>query len=238
MDVQILIYSHQLPKIPIQSQEGGVCGFGIARQARAWASPGFAQEPHHVYDICHTSPPYSLSTVCFLWPARRDRTGPFGSKVPHPMTRGWGVQARNIVRRERVEYTCSPMDREFDMSDTQACDAEGVRTYRLVVQLLPIVLGPTWRPSTLPVQTQISTTRVSSRKSSDGHKHRLYSPWFLIPSTRGTFFWWGRYIPTAKNTSSLFISAARYYAFKWSNRRDAHGQSTYKPFAWGDVYWG
>ena len=90
------------------------------------------------------------------------------------------MQARNIVRRERVEYTCSPINREFDISDTQGCDGEGVRTYRLVVQLLPIVLGPTWRPSTLPVQTQISTTRVSSRKSSDGHKHRLYSPWFYV----------------------------------------------------------
>jgi hypothetical protein len=97
-----------------------------------------------------------------------------------------GVQARNIVRRGRIEYTCTPINREFNISDTQGCD--GVRTYRLVVQLLPIVLGPTWRPSTLPVQTQISTTRVSSRKNSDGHKHRLYSPWFLIPSTRGTFF--------------------------------------------------
>jgi hypothetical protein len=31
--------------------------------------------------------------------------------------------------------------------------------------------------------------------------------------------------------SSLFISATRYYAFEWSNRRDAHGQSTYKPLA-------
>jgi hypothetical protein len=143
-----------------------------------------------VYDICHTSPPSSLSAVCLLWPARRDRTGPSGSKTPRPMTRGQGVQARNIVRRERFECTCSPMDREFDISDTRGCDGEGVCTYRLVVQLLPIVLGPTCRPSTLPVQTQISTTRVSSRKSSDGHKHRLYLPWFLIRSTRGTIFRW------------------------------------------------
>jgi hypothetical protein len=126
--------------------------------------------------------------LLFLWPARRDRTGPSGSETPRLKTKEQGVHARNIVRRERVEYTCSPINREFDISDTQGCDGEGVRTYRLVVQLLPIVLGPTWRPSTLPVQTQISTTRVSSRKSSDGHKHRLYSPWFLIPSTRGAFF--------------------------------------------------
>ena len=148
------------PKISALSQEGGVCGFGIARRAQAWASPGFPREPHHVYDICHTRPPSPLFAVCFLWPARRDRTSPCGSETPRPKTREQGVQARNIVRRERVEYTCSPINREFDISDTQGCDGEGVRTYRLVVQLLPIVLGPTWRPSTLPVQTQISTTRV------------------------------------------------------------------------------
>jgi hypothetical protein len=31
--------------------------------------------------------------------------------------------------------------------------------------------------------------------------------------------------------SSLFILAICYYDFEWSNRRDAHGQSTYKPLA-------
>ena len=90
--------------------------------------------------------------------------GPSGSKNLRPLTRGWGVQARNIVRRERIECTCSPMDREFDISDTRGCGGEGVCTYRLVVQVLPIVLGPTCGPSTLHVQKQISTTRVSSRR--------------------------------------------------------------------------
>ena len=139
----------------------------------------------------------------------------------------WFSAARNIVRRERFECTCSPLNREFDISDTRGCDGEGVCTYRLVVQLLPIVLGPTCRLSTLPVQTQISTTRVSSRKSSDGHKHRLYSPWFLIRSTRGTSFRWGRYISDGEKYEQSF------YAFEWSNRRVAHGhgQSTYKPLA-------
>jgi len=146
-------------------------GWGVRLRNSAKVSglgePGLPARTTSRVDICHTSPPSPFSAVCFLWPARRDRTGSSGSETPRPKTREQGVQARNMVRRERVEYTCSPINREFDISDTQGCDGEGVRTYRLVVQLLPVVLGPTWRPSTLLVQTQISTTwctRVHTRE--------------------------------------------------------------------------